>query len=243
MGANAQTAVPAFVAGEVLTAAEMTQVNTGIPVFATTTTRDAAFGGAGEKVLAEGQYAYIEATNTTQYYDGAAWQSLVSNPGLVAVRSETAFTAVSTITADSVFSSTYTNYLIQFSATQTVGSALFYMQFRTSGATNTTANYAWQHNYITSALTAARTSSGATSMTMTADLGAGGQAGSITVYNPNLPENTQMSHTLTITSGSSVTQLGVGGFGTTTVFDGFLLGVTTGSMTGKYSIYGYNRTA
>lgn len=76
MGANAQIAVPAFVAGEVLTAAEMTQINTGIPVFATTTTRDAAFSGTGEKVLAEGQFAYIEATNTTQYYDGAAWVSV-----------------------------------------------------------------------------------------------------------------------------------------------------------------------
>jgi hypothetical protein len=78
MGVNAQTAVPAFVAGEVLTAAEMTQVNTGIPVFATTVTRDAAFGGAGEKVLAEGQFAYIEATNTTQYYSGSSWESLNS---------------------------------------------------------------------------------------------------------------------------------------------------------------------
>lgn len=76
MGANAQTAVPAFTAGQVLTAAQQTQINTGIPVFATTVTRDAAFDGAGEKTLAEGQFAYIEATNTTQYYDGAAWQSV-----------------------------------------------------------------------------------------------------------------------------------------------------------------------
>ena len=73
MGANAQTAVPVFTAGQVLTAVQQTQINTGIPVFATTVTRDAAFGGASEKTLAEGQFAYIEATNTTQYYDGAAW--------------------------------------------------------------------------------------------------------------------------------------------------------------------------
>ena len=73
MGANAQTAVPAFTAGQVLTAQQQTEINTGIPVFATTVTRDAAFGGASEKTLAEGQFAYIEATNTTQYYDGAAW--------------------------------------------------------------------------------------------------------------------------------------------------------------------------
>lgn len=74
--ANTQTSVPVFTAGQVLTAQQMTEVNTGIPVFATTTTRDAAFGGTGEKVLAEGQFAYIEASNTTQYYDGTAWQSV-----------------------------------------------------------------------------------------------------------------------------------------------------------------------
>lgn len=73
MGANAQTAVPAFTAGQVLTAAQQTQINTGIPVFATTTTRDAAFGGTGEKTLAEGQFAYIEASDTVQYYNGTSW--------------------------------------------------------------------------------------------------------------------------------------------------------------------------
>ena len=73
MGVNAQTSVPAFTAGQVLTAAEMTEVNTGIPVFATTVTRDAAFGGAGEKDLAQGQYAYIESTSTLMVYSGSAW--------------------------------------------------------------------------------------------------------------------------------------------------------------------------
>ena len=76
MGANAQTSVPAFTAGQVLTAQQQTEINTGIPVFATTTTRDAAFGNTGEKVLAEGQFAYIEASNQTQYYDGTSWLAL-----------------------------------------------------------------------------------------------------------------------------------------------------------------------
>lgn len=76
MGANAQTSVPDFTAGQVLTAAQMTEVNTGIPVFADSTARDAAFGGTGEKTLAEGQFAYLEDTNATQFYDGATWQSV-----------------------------------------------------------------------------------------------------------------------------------------------------------------------
>jgi hypothetical protein len=72
--ANTQIKVPLFAAAEVLTAANMNiSAGTGIPVFATTVTRDAAFGGAGEKVLAEGQFAYIEATDELQYYDGAGW--------------------------------------------------------------------------------------------------------------------------------------------------------------------------
>ena len=77
MGANAQTSVPLYAAAEVLTAANMNiSAGTGVPVFATTVTRDAAFGGAGEKVLAEGQLAYIEASNIVQYYDGAAWATV-----------------------------------------------------------------------------------------------------------------------------------------------------------------------
>ena len=55
MGANAQTSVPLFVANNVLTAAQQNiSAATGVPVFATTVTRDAAFGGSN-KALAEGQ--------------------------------------------------------------------------------------------------------------------------------------------------------------------------------------------
>ena len=74
--ANTQTTVPLFVANTVLTAAQQNiSAGTGVPVFATTVTRDAAFGGSN-KALAEGQLAYIEASNIVQYYDGAAWATV-----------------------------------------------------------------------------------------------------------------------------------------------------------------------
>ena len=75
MGANAQTSVPLYTAGEILTAANMNiSAGTGVPVFATTGDRDAAFGGTGEKVLAEGQMCYIEAApKRFQVYNGTAW--------------------------------------------------------------------------------------------------------------------------------------------------------------------------
>lgn len=93
MGANAQTTVPTFVASQVLTADQMNQsARTGVPVFADSSARDAAFGGSGEKVLAEGQLCYLEDTNKVQYYDGAAWANLGS------VTNVTAFTANGTFT-------------------------------------------------------------------------------------------------------------------------------------------------
>jgi len=93
MGANAQTTVPTFTAGQVLTAAQLNNsARTGVPVFADTTARDAGFGGAGEKTLAEGQLCYLESTNKVQYYDGAAWANLGS------MTEVTAFTASGTFT-------------------------------------------------------------------------------------------------------------------------------------------------
>ena len=76
MGANAVTTVPVYTAGEVLTAADMNITNSGIPVFATSVTRDAAFGGAGEKTLAQGQFCYLESTSKLQVYTGSAWANV-----------------------------------------------------------------------------------------------------------------------------------------------------------------------
>lgn len=93
MGANAQTTVPTFTASQVLTADQMNQsARTGVPVFADTSARDAAFGGSGEKTLAEGQLCYLESTDKVQFYNGTAWANLGS------VTNVTAFTASGTFT-------------------------------------------------------------------------------------------------------------------------------------------------
>jgi len=111
MGANAQTTVQKFVDGAVLTAAQQnTSAATGVPVFATTVTRDAAFGGAN-KVLAEGQTCYLESTNVVQYYDGAAWATVgpAAPAGGMTLLSTTSLTgATTTISAiDQTYVSLY----------------------------------------------------------------------------------------------------------------------------------------
>jgi len=114
MGLNAQTTVPAFTAGQILTAAQQTDINTGIPVFATTTTRDAAFGGTGEKVLAEGQFAYTEDTNTTWFYTGAVWSPVSGN-----------FATAQTNSAQATSSTSYADLSTVTSVTVTTGTAAF----------------------------------------------------------------------------------------------------------------------
>jgi len=76
MGANASTAVPVYASGQVLDAARLNLTNAGIPVFSGTATRDAAFGGSGEKTLAEGQFVYLEDTDALQYYSGTSFVSV-----------------------------------------------------------------------------------------------------------------------------------------------------------------------
>lgn len=104
MGANAVTSVPTYVAGQVLDAARLNVTNSGVPVFADTTARDAGFGGAGEKTLAEGQLCYLESTNVVQYYDGAAWATVgPTTAGVIQVKSTTktdAFSMASATFAD-----------------------------------------------------------------------------------------------------------------------------------------------
>jgi hypothetical protein len=70
-----------FTSGSVLTA---DQVNTylmdqAIMKFASTTARDAAFGGAGEPVLAEGMFAYTTDTNTLWLYNGSSWVNVLGS--------------------------------------------------------------------------------------------------------------------------------------------------------------------
>jgi hypothetical protein len=104
MGANAQTSVPLFVANTVLTANQQNlSAATGVPVFATTVTRDAAFGGSN-KVLAEGQLCYLESTDVVQQYNGTSW--ITVGPGgtklgqVVSTFLDTTFSTASTSYTD-----------------------------------------------------------------------------------------------------------------------------------------------
>lgn len=238
MGANATTFVPTYVAGEVLTSADLNVTNSGIPVFATTVTRDAAFGGTGEKTLAEGQYAYIEATNTTQFYDGAAWQTLGATPGLTVVKAETAFSAVAAVTADNVFTSAYTNYRILFTSATAVGAPQMNITLRAGGVAANT-NYNWNAfsvngATITGSAASAQTAWAAGLTTSTVSWWA------IDLFNPQLAVATQMS--LNMSQNQFQSWIYWSNNTNATAYDGIGFAPASSTITGSYTIYGYGKT-
>ena len=153
--ANEQTSVPLFAASEILTAANMNiSAGTGVPVFTNSTTRDAGFGGAGEKVLAEGQLCYLSDSNIVQYYSGASW--LTVGPTTAAsyqyaevltlqTTTSTSYVDLATV-GPSITATTGTTALVTFTVTTdatTIASDQGFASVAVSGATTVAANDNW----------------------------------------------------------------------------------------------------
>ena len=241
MGANAQTTVPTFTAGQVLTAAQMNDsARTGVPVFATTGTRDAGFGGSGEKTLAEGQMCYVEGTGF-QTYDGTSWVTWGTAPadsGLTLVSTQTIGSAVATVAVTSVFSSTYDNYLVIVSGGAGSADAGLGIQM---GATTT--GYYW------GALRQTYSGSGnnvngdnTASWSQIGRMGTDGLHLCAQIISPNLAKSTFYSAGVAsnYTSASGIMGISCGFVNNTTQYTGFTLTTTSGTITGgTIKVYGY----
>lgn len=145
MGLNAQTAVPTFTAGAVLTAAQQNNsARTGIPVFASTTTRNSAFGGSN-KTLAEGQMCWLEGVGMQVYNAAGAWMTISPQSALVTTSQSTTSTSYTdlTTTGPAVSLETGTIALVTISATigeVTDGTEEMWASFAVSGATTISAS-------------------------------------------------------------------------------------------------------
>ena len=237
MGANAQTSVPAFTSGQVLTAQQQTEINTGVPVFATTVTRDAAFGGTGEKVLAQGQLAYIEATNVVQYYNGTSWATLApaSSGALTFISATTIGSGVSTVTVSNVFSSTYDNYYVIISGG--VASANTILQLRMS--TTSTGYYFAQRGLTYGGVSGDNWGSNASEWAV--GLGSANNLDAfLTIGNPNLAKNTVFTSQASqaATNGSAFSSAGY--LADTTAYTGVTLLCSGGATLtgGTIRVYG-----
>jgi len=76
------TGTKAFTVGETLTSANVNQfLMRGVKVFADAATRDAAYGGANEPTLEEGEVCYLVDTNVVLAYNGTSWSPVGDDAG------------------------------------------------------------------------------------------------------------------------------------------------------------------
>ena len=167
------------------------------------------------------------------------------NSALVCVKAETTASAVSSATADNVFTSTYTNYLITFKWSTSSTNAL-QIKFR-AGGTSTSTNYnrqifgAGQTTVVAAQLTsqtqfALQDTNGATQFAYSTM-----QLSSPQLATKTLFTNTVINNITNYTTGLE-TFFYSGNQNSDTQFDGIEFLTPTGTITITYAIYGYSKT-
>jgi hypothetical protein len=247
MGANAQTTVPSFTAQQILTAAQMNDsARTGVPVFATTTTRDAAFGGAGEKTLAEGQLCYLESTDVVQYYNGSTWATVgpIPTPGLTLITALTTFGPVASVSlANDTFTSTYENYRIMLN-TDAASASTLTVRWRAAGVDASTGPYYWaQTQSRFNATSSVYGGNNVTSMQLGIALG-NIASFAIDVMNPKAVKRSKIIFNgvgwePSGGAGTTGNIVGMGYRDSDTSYDSLTILGTT-NFSGSYTVYGYN---
>jgi hypothetical protein len=239
MGANAQTTVPTFTLGQVLTADQMNQsARTGVPVFADTAARDAGFGGTGEKTLAEGQLCYLEDSNVVQYYDGSLWATVgpAASGALTLVKTQTIGSAVSTVTVTNAFSATYDAYKI----TLIGGSASTGANLRLQLGASTTGYYDVVL-YVANTGVTTPLAAGSNNGSLFARIGTGDTNGlqmNIDIIGPFLAKQTSFNGLHTF--GPGAYGVAAGFHDVSTSYTDFTLSPSAGTLTGgEIRVYGY----
>ena len=243
MGANASTAVPLYASGQVLDAARLNLTNAGVPVFSGTATRDAAFGGSGEKVLAEGQLCYLEDANVVQYYDGASFATVgpTTAGGLVLIATATP-TAVADVSVNNCFTSTYENYRIVFAATAVTGTGNLSIRLRVGGV-DTSTNYLGQRTEMFTTTLSTDSNPLGTDEWICGRIETVvvGTSFAIDVFRPQTAQKTAFIglHTNQQATEGNVMNIFSGIQTASTQFDGFTLRTTGTNFTGTLRVYGY----
>jgi len=242
---NKATATTLTVPNSVFTAGQIVRiVNKGAGVCTVT-------AGAGTTVSSTGTLALAQyATGTLIALSASAFifeaGGVTASPGALAVvKAETSFSAASSVTADNVFTSTYTHYVMQLRYTTSNTSVNINLRLRASGTSASASNY--NNQFITgSASTASAVRQ--TNQTSLSYVGAAStqQGGSIVTFQgPQLAAPTIVFAQMQNDYGAFTTlqnEQWVGNHTLSTSYDGIELFTSTGTMSGTYTIYGYAKS-
>lgn len=219
----------------------------GVLPFATSAARATAIPSP-----TDGQYTYLQDTNTTQFWNGTAWQTTgglnlvtptsVANPGGTSSLNGGAltFTTVNSISLNGVFTSAFDNYRMvwRIDPSANVNTSL---RLRASGSDITSADYDWAR--VSSTYGGVANQTGADNATSFGITSTGASTlvslGSSDFIGPNLAEPTGFSST---TSFEGSAGLYVGTFFANTVADGFTITPGSGNISGSIRVYGYQNS-
>jgi hypothetical protein len=222
-----------FTNGSVLNASEINDnlMNQSVMVFSNATARSAALTSP-----VEGMLTWLQDVNRYENYNGSAWVTLGTPPGLNFI-SKTSFSAVSSVSLNDIFSADYENYKVFVAcATSSVANQLL-LRMRVAGADNTSSVYRYG-GYDLGAYGGEGARfigpTGATSWEagfINETFGAGVEW---TIYSPFLTKGTKF---MNVGAGHRQVTTG-GGIQVTTSYTGLTFFNNTGNMTGTVSVYG-----
>lgn len=155
------------------------------------------------------------------------------DPGLIHLHTET-FSAVSSVSVTSKFSSTYDYYMVLYNATCTSEEDLR-LRLRSGSTDNSATNYDTQLNFSFGNTAGFQSYINETSWRVGRIIDTGG-SGTIHLFNPSLAATTLM----TVKAGHKARFSDLQGIhDVSTAFDGFTVFVGSGTMTGALRVYGY----
>jgi hypothetical protein len=230
-----------FTAGEVLTASNVQNylMDQSVMVFGGSAARSSAIGTAN---FEEGMVSYLTDTDKVEAYNGTNWVSVAptTSQGLTLINT-TSFSGVSSFSfPNDSFTSTYDNYrmLILTDASASPGTLLW--RGRIAGVDTSTGNYDRQSSSVSNTTYAGLRAAGQTSGLLGDIFSAGKNSISMDIFSPKLTTTT-LVRSLNLNSDFGVRLIDCGSYyQLNTSFDSISVIISTGTITGKASLYGYN---
>jgi hypothetical protein len=231
--------------------------------FADAAARDAAFGGVGEPILAEGMMCYLMDVNVIQYYDGISWKYvgqsdteenanlnqlglrkiIPTNPsaGLTIATNGTVTFSAATTVAVTCFPTDFTNFRLVLNVTSAATTATG-ISINWRIGTGAPAATLYNTTQLFQSVGGGPTRADQTSTTF-ANFGATANLRAMTVadvYDVNIAEETPfISHYTAWGTAGNQSAVIYALHNSATAYDGLSIG-TTSAITGSLNIYGYN---
>lgn len=206
-------------------------VDRTIQSFADSTARSSAIGTA-----VDGMASWLEDSDSFSIYNGSSWQSVGAGESLVLLTSQT-FSSVASVSVDSVFSATYASYKIIVNVTSSSANSALRLRLRT-GSTDETASVYDTGSYYVGVVISLAAGSDNSVLVNYGNIGAlettTGMGSEIIIHNPQTANKTKYH---AIGAGGNLNMQGIV-MTVTTSYDGLTLLASTGTMSGKFSIYG-----